>query len=82
MKTKHTAGAWELYRHVPGQIQIRTEDGEMRIASLPTDNVIVDSEANAKLIVVAPEMLAALKQIVDAGYFQGLKDLISRAEGK
>ena len=63
MKTKHTPGPWKinqttLYR---GEEMISDESGQF-IAGISNRD---ESEANAKLIAAAPEMLDALKAVYD-----------------
>lgn len=65
MSTKHTPGPWKVEPR--GNLKARqfVEAGEFRIVECLTR----DQEANAHLIAAAPELLAALKDLLaSAGY--------------
>lgn len=56
---KHTAGPWEVATEYPGELTIKTADGDWCIAGClpggkPTE------KANARLIAAAPDLLEAL----------------------
>ena len=65
MMTKHTPGPWKLIWHgneiYPFPLSVHTEDDDCWIARDGT----VSSEANARLIAAAPDLLAALELMVN-----------------
>ncbi len=68
-KHKHTPGPWEIERYSDGLIQIV---GDVRIVSDDEENVttVVEAvargdEANARLIVAAPDLLEALQGMLE-----------------
>jgi len=70
MSAKHTSGPWwhDDDKEV-GCIVIRAPDGDgvpWQIASMCDFGPSGDEEANARLIAAAPELLAALKDLLDA----------------
>lgn len=67
MSTQHTPGRWEIGPHqriISGGWSIRIADGSAIAYVLGEKNP--ELQANARLIAAAPELLEALKQIVDA----------------
>ena len=89
-KTKHTPGAW-IYQK--GTNTIRSEKENYWLATMDSWDGAVNHEANAHLIAAAPELLEALKGIIEIGkrdmsnqkydsYFEYAKQAIAKAEGK
>lgn len=65
MQNKHTPAPWKVIKEVerlPNSKEIQTLDGKV-IAEVFTD--VAESAANARLIAAAPELLAALKNLLD-----------------
>ena len=83
--TKHTPGPWEIAGGYDGGWQIEySADGEYRViaARMPWPNRAMESEANARLIVSAPDLLEALKDaaaMIEDHYRQAL-GLASKAK--
>ena len=66
MQTEHTQGTWEVFIQPTEIGTTRTINvGSNRIATLKFMPTIEESEANAKLIAAAPELLAALQPLVN-----------------
>lgn len=67
---KHTPGPWQVHHGNP--LQVCDADGERRgcapIANAwtPTSQITGEAVANARLVAAAPELLAALKEAIDA----------------
>ena len=65
--SKHTPGSWYVVRHYGGdgfEVCGRTPDGQAELATVHEQCEYVDilpAEANARLMVAAPELLHALK---------------------
>ena len=96
----YTKGPWTIARHTSGQPQIETEQvkttfGKNRVIALVYQGLIdSESEANAKLIASAPELLEACKTArfsleltgeADRGLkwlWNELNKAIAKAEGK
>lgn len=57
----HTPGPWTTFRAPHGQMQIRDEAREIVIAALPDRGT---AHPNAHLIAAAPELLAALRNVL------------------
>lgn len=71
MKTQHTPAPWKITPMSPtekGEPQIQITDGYEPIANVPTG--MSDRGANARLIAAAPELLAALQDMLDITRFQ------------
>jgi hypothetical protein len=74
--TKHTPGPWYIGtdfsdqgRHIYAAQMVCDDDGEEwypLIASTDDDERLIDWQANARLIAAAPEMFAALLQLIEA----------------
>ena len=71
METKHTKGKWFITNELEFESTIKNEYG-VRIAEVKAyggvffkDAPVKEKEANAKLIVSAPELLEALKLMAD-----------------
>ena len=69
--SKHTAGPWlidpEMQHHLqPGDIRITTVDWEIAVVTGDAGDADGndESEANARLVSAAPDLLAALKRLV------------------
>ena len=73
MKTQHTKGDWKA-EFLHGRTLV-TDDHGCQIASINLNQP--KSEANAKLIAAAPELLGVLAAIVESGCFKNGKVLIS-----
>lgn len=77
----HTPGPWHLFPSNP--LCIEAKDGNVALCNLARSN-----EADARLIAAAPELLDALKDMVEtfSGYqglmFARVKLAIEKAEGK
>jgi hypothetical protein len=59
MQSKHTPEPWKVFpptRQNPSRASVSTEDGACDIYDAPLTN---ETEANARLIAAAPELLAA-----------------------
>jgi hypothetical protein len=75
MKTQHTPGPWfigndfsDQGRHIYAEQMVCDDDGEMwhpLIATTDDDERLIDWQANARLIRVAPELLRALETLVN-----------------
>lgn len=57
--TKHTPGPWFADN---GYVQ---DDGHLEVATCPDNRNIFETNANARLIAAAPELLSLLKQLHD-----------------
>ncbi len=67
--SKHTSGPWGLY-HVGNRQEIWDKEG-VTIAVVPVYHATPrESEANAALIAAAPDLLAALQEMVDVAQNQ------------
>ena len=85
---KHTKGHWELDWLIDGKCNIDPKDGYGRIATVwirssKTDN-ISETEANAYLIVSAPDLLEVCKELLFESEKGRYKDNrpIAMAQGK
>lgn len=68
-KTMHTPGPWEVRKTASGNPFIYS--GKINVAGVAMARHGIDvatSEANARLIAAAPELLAALIELRDAAY--------------
>ena len=66
MKTKHTPAPWHVTKDADGQLAVNDHvnfPSEFPIARIY--GRLTDKEANAHLIAAAPDLLAALEEIVD-----------------
>lgn len=59
MQTQHTPGPWTAFKDMLGKWHVDHEDGHCIIQG-------EKAEANARLIAAAPELLAALQNLLDA----------------
>jgi hypothetical protein len=64
MTTKHTPGPWHYEKHNDGSITIAPENG-FGIATMSGIYRGEDDKPNAALIAAAPELLDALKYVID-----------------
>ena len=66
MDTKHTPGPWEAIGNIVRDVPRPTERGGMSGGYLVAETAVQDSHryANARLIAAAPDMLAALEQMI------------------
>jgi len=87
--SRHTEGPWVYDRrgeNLVGRngVRVRVYGSGLSFSGLPDD----ESKANARLIAAAPELLEALKDLVDAcdgNYWELTKhcnEIIAKAEGK
>ena len=80
METKHTPGPWHVPKDIPGPDKWMVADC-CGIIRRSTD----EEKANAHLIAAAPDMLAALKQIMEEGITgpscDAARAAIAKAEG-
>ncbi len=66
--TKHTQGKWEIMprENLPPRIKSKSFGIICRLNDIfPTEHGYQENEANARLIAAAPELLAALINLVD-----------------
>lgn len=63
---KHTPGKWKVVYATKGAFQVEDEDGAVLCARNYWDNRAAESEANARLISAAPELLESLKKVTAA----------------
>ena len=89
MTTKHTPGPWHYELHLPrgsadGYFRITASSGWV-IADLPDDG----TDNDARLIAAAPDMLAALKDLlpmwesgIDEPWVKAARAAITKAEGE
>jgi hypothetical protein len=64
-KAKHTRGPWKVFeptRERPSRISVSTESGLVDIYDAPLTR---ETEANARLIAAAPDLLEALEALMD-----------------
>lgn len=61
--TKHTPGVWEVTGRAGKGVMVATEGAWIAVVYGP--NVTTESEANARLIAAAPELLEALKECAE-----------------
>ena len=86
--SKHTPGPWLVGYAVRGAFQIEDEYGMVLCTRNYWDNNAEASEANARLIAAAPDLLAMLKVAqlwldIDGRYdMQGINAVIAKAEGR
>lgn len=67
MKTSHTPGPWKARIYPYGDHhQVSNKSGQMFIADVLKLDADEQTEANAKLIAAAPDLLEALKDIIHA----------------
>lgn len=72
MNTQHTPGPWNVSNHADNNdMVIRSNDGDI-ICNIDCDNVrdfmkdpVSESQANARLIAAAPDMLSVLIEAVE-----------------
>lgn len=65
-ESKHTPGPWKWWTTHEGSHRINPEEGGLVIASCDTRNPFsYEQEANARLIAAAPDLLEALKDLLD-----------------
>ena len=75
--TKHYPGPWEAHKMNdpinPAYAILGGIGGAVTLATIPrwAESYAEHSEANARLIAAAPELLAALKEIADRGPIDG-----------
>jgi hypothetical protein len=69
MENKHTPGPWRISQHD----DFRIECGALTIANVVENSMhrMDEAQANAKLIVAAPDLLAALEAIADQWMTKG-----------
>ena len=89
--TQHTPGPWVTDRNQHGECHVMDEFG-IAIADMAVDyssiKKIEEHEANARLIAAAPELLEALKDMLDGhedactGYGEGAADKARAAIAK
>lgn len=71
MKTTHTPGPWKAEKDAKGRWSIDAKDGSAWIArtfpmcDLKTNMALFDTEADARLIAAAPELLETLQNIAN-----------------
>ena len=65
MRTKHTPGPW----HATSDLRIRTKDGVNVSQCLTTYSTLNQSDANARLIAAAPDLLEAHDRILSDELF-------------
>ena len=98
MNTQHTPGPWYIGkdfsdqgRHIYAEQMVCDDDGEEwhpLIASTDDDERLVDWQANARLISAAPDLLEALKDMLDnhedacTGYGEGAAEKARAAIAK
>ncbi len=80
--TKHTPGPWSV-----GHVTVNTRERKWKDIFVPGGHIArcyldtaVGSQqaANIKLIAAAPELLAALREIIEQARYQGFGDPVSR----
>jgi len=88
---KHSPGPWEVVPYVgPVDFVYGIVPWDWELRSVCDDIAAVGHEADAQLIAAAPEMLEALKRIVDTVWFDRLdteliltvEHAIAKAEGR
>lgn len=67
----HTPGPWIAYKDIEWEVMPERSDG-MTVASC--GRIRPEAEANARLIAAAPDLLAALKEIVMWGHKSVMPD--------
>ena len=65
METKHTKGDWMYTKYSNDDIGVYSETGDGRDVALVRDYNNEETEANAKLIAAAPELLGCLSEMTD-----------------
>lgn len=69
---KHTPGQWAVKKWLDGNIDIVIHINEKRMTGIAQINALKseeETEANTRLIAAAPELLEALKELVDVDEF-------------
>lgn len=74
MKTKHTPAPWAVTSNANNQLSCFIHGAESELIS------IVDNEANAKLIAAAPELLQALKHLLNTCNEQLTEDCLENED--
>lgn len=65
MKTQHTEGEWIISVNDYEEFEVVLDDSEFGTCIIASIEDQQEKEANAKLIAAAPELLEALKDILD-----------------
>lgn len=72
MKTKHTEGEWNVIQpKYQDYLVVKSDYKDLHICEILKGTYTIDkqeAEANAKLIAAAPELLEALKELMDLFY--------------
>lgn len=77
MKTKHTPGPWAVYENKGStRLRIMSDAVPYDVATMNHAGSEEAEAANAALVAAAPELLVALKAILDGGYWDDDGDYV------